>query len=75
MPQQSSSLWPPCIADVDIIFLPCDFYLSIFFPRLISAIKLHGTPVVGISQNFVALNRGRHLCLAGRPSCWALATF
>jgi len=23
--------------------------------------------------NFVALNRGRHLCLAGRPSHWALA--
>jgi len=21
--------------------------------------------------NFAALNRGRHLCLAGRPSCWA----
>jgi len=24
-------LWPPCVADADIIFLPCDFYLSIFF--------------------------------------------
>jgi len=24
-------LWPPCIADVDIIFLPCDFYLSSYF--------------------------------------------
>ena len=23
--------------------------------------------------NFAALNRGRHLCLAGRPSRWALA--
>jgi len=23
--------------------------------------------------NFVALNRGRHLYLAGQPSCWALA--
>ena len=23
--------------------------------------------------NFAALNRGRHLCSAGRPSCWALA--
>jgi len=21
-------LWPPCIANADIIFLPCDFYLS-----------------------------------------------
>jgi len=24
-------------------------------------------------QNFAALNRGRHLCSAGRPSRWALA--
>jgi len=32
-------LWPPCVADVDIIFLPCGFYLSSsFFPRLISAV-------------------------------------
>jgi len=23
--------------------------------------------------NFAALNRGRHLCSTGRPSCWALA--
>jgi len=28
--------------------------------------------VEGVSQT-AALNRGRHLCSAGRPSCWALA--
>jgi len=33
---------------------------------------LHGTPVVGVSQT-AALNRGHHLCSAGRPSRWALA--
>jgi len=33
---------------------------------------LHGTLVVGISQT-AALNRGRHLYLAGWPSRWALA--
>ena len=28
-----SSLCPPCVADADIVFLPCDFYLSSsFFP-------------------------------------------
>ena len=27
----------------------------------------------GRQPNFVALNRGRHLCSAGRPSRWALA--
>ena len=24
-------LWPPCIADADIIFLPCGFFLSFFY--------------------------------------------
>jgi len=33
---------------------------------------LHGTLVVGVSQT-AALNRGRHLRSAGRPSGWALA--
>jgi len=27
----------------------------------------------GHHLNFVALNKGRHLCSAGRPSRWALA--
>jgi len=27
-------LWPPCVADADIIFLPCGFFY-LFFPRLI----------------------------------------
>ena len=27
----------------------------------------------GRQLNFAALNRGRHLCSAGRPSCWGLA--
>jgi len=47
-------LWPPCVADADIIFVAAEwkraghyiccpvvcssFYLSIFFPRLISAV-------------------------------------
>jgi len=36
------------------------------------AALLHGSQVVGVSQT-AALNRGRHLCYTGRPSCWALA--
>ena len=39
--------------------------------RILAAL-LHGTPVVGVSQT-AALNRGRHLYSAGRPSSWALA--
>jgi len=33
-------LWLPCVADADITFLPCGFFffLSSFFPRLISAV-------------------------------------
>ena len=36
------------------------------------AALLHGTLLVGVSQT-AALNRGRQLYLAGRPSRWALA--
>ena len=36
------------------------------------AVLLHGSLVVGVSQT-AALNRGRHLHSAGRPSRWALA--
>jgi len=39
--------------------------------RVLAAL-LHGTLVVGISQT-AALNIGRHLYSAGRPSRWALA--
>jgi len=37
--------------------------------RVLAAL-LHGTPVVGVSQT-AALNRGRHLYSARRPSSWA----
>jgi len=38
-----------------------------------SAVLLHGTPVLGVSQT-AALNKGRHLYYsAGRPSRWTLA--
>ena len=39
--------------------------------RVLTAL-LHGTLVVGVSQT-AALNKGRHLYLAGRPLRWALA--
>jgi len=39
--------------------------------RVLAAL-LHGTLVVGVSKT-AALNRGRHLYSAGRPSRWALA--
>ena len=37
------------------------------------AALLHGIYSSGRQPNFTALNRGRQLCLAGRPSGWALA--
>jgi len=36
------------------------------------AALLHGSEVVGVSQT-AALNRGRYLYSAGRPSRWSLA--
>jgi len=40
--------------------------------RVLAAL-LHGTLCSGRQPNFAALNRGRHLYSAGRPSRWALA--
>ena len=41
--------------------------------RVLAAL-LHGSHAASERQpNFAALNRGRHLCSAGRPSRWALA--
>ena len=46
---------------------PCKFQLV---SRLGSVTARHSSS--GRQPNFAALNRGRHLHLAGRPSCWAL---
>jgi len=48
---------------------PCNFNGF----RVLAAL-LHGTRVVGVSQT-AALNRGRHLYSAGRPSRWHWPTF
>ena len=47
---------------------PCKFQLV---SRLGSVTARHSSS--GRQPNFAALNRGRHLCSAGRPSRWALA--
>ena len=39
--------------------------------RVLAAFARHSSS--GRQPNFAALNRGRHLCSAGRPSRWALA--
>ena len=47
---------------------------SYFSRYRVLAALLHGSQVgSGRQPNFAALNRGRHLCSAGRPSRWALA--
>ena len=43
-----------------------------FYGFHLLAALMHGTLVVGVSQS-AALNRGRHLYSAGRPSRWTLA--
>ena len=47
-------LWPPCVADADIAFLPCDFYLSIVFfyssPNLSGrTLDVYHTPTHGVA--------------------------
>jgi len=58
------SLWPPCVADADIIFCSCGYYLLSFFsilaiywlrPFLLLLLLLHGTRAVGVSRT---LRRG-----------------
>ena len=75
----SSNIFPTCLHNMvnfgplaaEILSLvwstPCNFNRF----RVLAAL-LHGTVVVGVSQT-AALNRGRHLYSAGRPSRWALA--
>ena len=47
---------------------PCKFQRV---SRLCSVTARHSS--IGHPPNFAALNRGRHLCSAGRPSLWAFA--
>jgi len=48
-------LWPPCIADADIIFLPCGYYLLSFF--LAYNLCRRGLDVFHTSTHGVALVR------------------
>jgi len=38
--QERRFLWPPCVADADIIFLPCGFYISIYLSIFFSSPNL-----------------------------------
>jgi len=42
-----SVLWPTCVADADIIFLPCGFYLLLLYGRPIGG-PLYFCPVISI---------------------------
>ena len=55
----------------EIISLLCGTLGNFNGFRILAAL-LHGTLAEGVSQT-AALNRGRHLYSAGRPSRWALA--
>ena len=59
-----TSGWDPFVS----LGHPCKFQLV---SRLGSVTARHSNS--GRQPNFAALNRGRHLCSAGRPSRWALA--
>ena len=59
----------PLAAEIVSLVRGTPGYFNVFH---VLAALLHGTLVVGISQT-AALNRGRHLYSAGRPSRWALA--
>ena len=62
----------PQAADIDPVIWGTHANFNGF--RVLAAL-LHGTRLLGIRHqpNFAALNRGRHLYSAGRPSRWSLA--
>ena len=49
-----------------------ELFVSLGHPSKFQRVSRLGTLLVGVSQT-AALNRGRHLYAAGRPSRWALA--
>ena len=60
------SLWPPCVADADIIFLPCGFFLSsIFFYSLISAAADWMSSILRLSANLESRSEMCYKWLAG----------
>ena len=67
-------LWPPCVADADIIFLPCGFFLSsifflFFIPRLISAAADCSHTWCGPSANLECRSEMCCTRLAGNTGC------
>ena len=68
---QNNLLWPLCVADADIIFLPCDFYLSSFLllPSFFSLPNLSGRrlDVYHTSTHGVALVR-----IENAPQVWSV---
>jgi len=72
---ESSLLWPPCVADADIIFLPCGFFLLSIFYHFCSSPNLSGRrlDVYHTSIHGVALvrmyNAGLKCAVCGRCKC------
>jgi len=60
----------PLVAEIGLVVWGTPANFNGF--RILAAL-LYGTSVLGVSQTLRALNRGRYLYLAGRPSRWALA--
>jgi len=52
-----SYLWPPCVADADIIFYPWFLSFFFFFPRLISAVADWMSTIGPTSTHDVAVVR------------------
>jgi len=65
-------LWPPCVADADIIFCRCGFYLLLsFFPRLISAVADWTSTLL---RHMMSLQYGKLRPTNGRDRLGSLGT-
>ena len=69
----NSNISPTCPHNMVNFCLLADEIVSLVWAYQLISTGLARHSSTGRQRNFAALNRGRHLYLAGRPSRWALA--
>jgi len=56
-------LWPPCVADADIIFLPCGFFYLLFTARRSYARAVLGVVILSVRLSAIKYQSTNQLCI------------
>jgi len=56
-------LWPPCVADADIIFLPCGFFYLLFTARRSYARAVSGVVILSVRLSAIKYQSANQLCI------------